>query len=76
MPRRVSQVSVGYRLKFPRTKSEMLGVVDSYGNVKGIFERRLLTNVSAAVVAVVSAAAGSRAPSALSRVCVLERHGV
>ena len=29
----------------PRTRSELTGVVDSYGNIKGIFERRLLTNV-------------------------------
>ena len=30
----------------PRTRSELTGIVDTYGNVKGIFERRLLTNVS------------------------------
>lgn len=39
-----SLCSVGYKVRMPRTRSELTGIVDTYGNVKGIFERRLLTN--------------------------------
>lgn len=36
---------MGYDVHFPRTRSRVLGVINSMGDVKCLFERQLLTTV-------------------------------
>jgi hypothetical protein len=44
-----SKASMGYRTRFPRTRSTVTASVTSDGGVRGCFERSLLSNVKAAL---------------------------
>jgi hypothetical protein len=47
----LSMASIAYRIRMPRTKSTMRGSLDTYGNVKALYERTLLSTAKLGLTA-------------------------